>query len=141
MPRMGSNRLFIAGLVMLIAISGFPWKQSMAAESSNGFTLPKDVHMGFKVEKYATFPEYVAALKALGEMAPDMVSLHSDRTTYAGNYPLYWVTLGDTTKRPDTDNRLFVRLGHIHLKLREIVVIHVLGSQNDNSLTFFDLGN
>ncbi|HXV37007.1 MAG TPA: M14 family zinc carboxypeptidase [Myxococcota bacterium] len=59
---------------------------------------PRDVRMGFAIEKYTGFDEYVAELSALRDADPSRVTTHSDRTTYSGGYPLYWVTLGDTRK-------------------------------------------
>jgi hypothetical protein len=94
---MKNRRLPVTGAVALVVIAGALYLLPTRSQQS---LLPplRDVHMGFAVEKFASFPEYLAELGALHDSAPNLVALHSDRKTYAGDYPLYWVTIGDTNK-------------------------------------------
>jgi len=54
--------------------------------------------MGFRIKKYATFDDYSADLRALQVDNPLLCEIHTDRYTYGGDYPIYWVTIGDITK-------------------------------------------
>jgi hypothetical protein len=56
---------------------------------------PLDVDMGFEYTKYADIDEYEAALEVLRTNGNVPVTVNTDRTSYTGGYPLYWVTVGD----------------------------------------------
>ena len=60
--------------------------------------FPRNVAMGFPVEKYENCDQYVAHLRSLNHRYPDLFDYQTDRKTYGSNYGLYWVTVGDTNK-------------------------------------------
>jgi len=91
-------RISIAAIVMLIAIATAWLVRSPASQGFDLLPFPRDVQMGFTLEKYPNFDQYLADLEALRDANREMFGMYTDRTTYGGDYPLYWVTIGDTNK-------------------------------------------
>jgi len=60
--------------------------------------FPADIAMGFKVSKYANHRAYEDELRRLASTYPRQFGYHSDRRSYDAGYPLYWITVGDTSK-------------------------------------------
>jgi hypothetical protein len=56
---------------------------------------PLDVNMGFEYTKYANYAEFESALDDLEANGSVPVTVSTDRTSYTGGYPLYWVTVGN----------------------------------------------
>ncbi len=69
-----------------------------SAEHQRLLPLPQDVAMGFAVSNFPDHGAYTAELERLKSRYPNGFDYRSDRTSYDGEYPLYWITVGDTSK-------------------------------------------
>ncbi len=92
----GRNRL----LAIVVSFAIMPWVGCNGSDlqSALPLPLPRDVAMGFKIEKYSDFSVYEAQLARLKSSYPAGFDYHSDRKSQDGAYPLYWITVGDTAK-------------------------------------------
>jgi hypothetical protein len=79
-------------LVLLLMI------RAASDQPTGSLSLPKDLPMGFQIEKYGNFQQYEGQLRRLEEAHPAQFAYHSDRKTYGEDYDLYWVTVGDIAK-------------------------------------------
>ena len=92
----GRNRL----LAIVVSFAIMPWVGCNGSDlqSALPLPLPRDVAMGFKIEKYSDFSVYEAQLARLKSSYPAGFDYHSDRKSQDGAYPLYWITVGDTAQ-------------------------------------------
>jgi hypothetical protein len=92
------TRNLIGVIIALVAIATARFLLPTTSREFDVLPFPRDVQMGFTLEKYASFDQYLDELRALRDANQSLFAMHTDRTTYGGDYPLYWVTIGDTNR-------------------------------------------
>lgn len=115
-------------LFILFFMSAFLTAYAYKQPVKNNINLPGliEEEMGLNsITWYESFEEYESELEALAESSN--VILKSDRTSYTGNYPLYWLEIGDRTKPAIFFNGLLhahneKNITHILMKFAEELV-------------------
>jgi hypothetical protein len=81
-------------------MTGFVVLSAACGDTDSGprLPLPSDTAMGFAIEKYTDHDVYEGELSRLKSQYPANFDYHTDRRSYDGGYPLYWITVGDTSK-------------------------------------------
>lgn len=100
MMRTRPSRESLLALTIAVLLAIWPWTGCDDSETlpAPPLPLPRNVAMGFEVEKYADHGVYEAELARLKSKYPALFDYQTDRRSYDGGYPLYWITVGDTSK-------------------------------------------